>query len=42
MARQKCTIKLEDKSVRLNGRTKCTLKWQEKSVRLKGKTKLYV
>ena len=42
MARQKCTIKLEDKSVRLNGRTKvyvqmarekCTFKVKDKSVR---------
>ena len=27
MGRQKCTIKWQDKSVRLNG--KCTFKWQE-------------
>ena len=30
MARQKCTFKLQDKSVRLNGKEKCTFKWQEK------------
>ena len=34
MARQKCTFKLEDKSVRLNGK--------DKSVRLNGKTIVYV
>ena len=33
MARQKCTFKWQDKSVRLNGRQKCTFKW---------KTKVYV
>ena len=42
MARQKCTFKWQDKSVRLNGKTKCTFKWQGKSVRLNGKTKVYV
>ena len=26
MARQKCTFKWQDKSVRLNGRQKCTFK----------------
>ena len=34
MARQKCTFKLQEKSVRLNGKTN--------SVRLNGKTKVYV
>ena len=29
MARQKCTFKWQDKSVRLNGRQKCTFKWQD-------------
>ena len=47
MARQKCTFKWQDKSVRLNGRQKCTrqkctFKWQDKSERLNGKTKVYV
>ena len=42
MARQKCTFKLQGKSVRLNGKKKCTFKWQDKSVRLNGKTKVYV
>ena len=42
MARQKCTFKLQDKSVRLNCKEKCTFKWQEKYVRLNGKTKVYV
>ena len=51
MARQKCSFKWKDKSVRLNGkakvyvymaRQKCTYKLQHKSVRLYGKTKLYV
>ena len=45
MARQKCTFKWQDKSVRLNARQKCTFKWQGKvykSVRLNGKTKVYV
>ena len=43
MARQKCTFKWQDKSVRLNGKElKCTFKWQGKSVRLNGKTKVYV
>ena len=34
MARQKCTFKLQDKSVRLNGK--------RNSVRLNGKAKVYV
>ena len=34
MARQKCTFKWQDKSVRVNGKTK--------GVRLNGKTKVYV
>ena len=43
MARQKCTFKWQDKSLRLNGKTKvyvkmarlnCTFKWQDKSVHL--------
>ena len=51
MARQNCTFKLEDKSVRLNGRTKvyilmarrkCTFKWKDKIVCLNGKAKVYV
>ena len=42
MARQKCTFKWQDKSVRLNGRQKCTFKWKDKSVRLNGKAKVYV
>ena len=46
MARQKCTFKWQDKSVRFNGKTKCTFgkwfKWQDKSLRLNGKTKVYV
>ena len=42
MARQKCTFKWQDKSVRLNGKEKCTFKWQDKSVRLNGKEKVYV
>ena len=33
MARKKCTFKLQDKSLRLNGKTKYTFKW---------KTKVYV
>ena len=41
MARQKCTFKWQDKSVRF-GKLKCTFKWQDKSVRLNGKTKVYV
>ena len=35
MARQKCTFKWQDKSVRLNGKT-------FKSVRLNGKAKVFV
>ena len=44
MARQKCTFKWQDKSVRYveMARQKCTFKWQGKSVRLNGKTKVYV
>ena len=42
MARQKCTFKWQDKSVRLNGKQKCTFKWKDKSLRLNGKTKVYV
>ena len=52
MARQKCTFKWQDKSLRLNGKTKvyvkmarqnvATCKWQDKSERLNGKTKVYV
>ena len=42
MARQMSTFKLQEKSVRLNGKTKCTFKWQGKSVRLNGKTKVNV
>ena len=43
MARLKCMLKWQDKSVRLNGKTKlCTFKWQDKSVRLNGKTNIYV
>ena len=42
MARQKCTFKWQDKSLRLNGKTKCMFKWQGKSVCLNGKTKVYV
>ena len=42
MARQKCTFKWQDKSVRLNGKKKCTFKWQEKCVRLNGKANVYV
>ena len=38
MARQKCTFKLQEKSVRLNGKRKC----KAKSVRLNGKTKVNV
>ena len=33
---------MQDKSVRLNGKTKVTIKWQEKYVRLNGKEKVYV
>ena len=40
MARQKCTFKWQDKSVRLNERQKCTFKWQEKYVHLNGKEKV--
>ena len=51
MARQKCTFKWQDKSLRLNGKTKvyvkmarlnCTFKWQGKSEHLDEKTKVYV
>ena len=51
MARQKCTFKWQDKSLRLNGKTKvyvkmarlnCTFKWQGKSEHLNEKTKVYV
>ena len=51
MARQKCSFKWQDKSVRLNGKTKvyvkmarinCTFKWQGKSEHLDEKTKVYV
>ena len=41
MARQMSTFKLQEKSVRLNGKKICT-KWQGKSVRLNGKTKVNV
>ena len=43
MARKKCTLKWEDKGLRLNGKTKvyvkmarlnCTFKWKDKSVHL--------
>ena len=42
MGRQKCTIKWQDKSVRLNCKEKCTFKWEDESVRLNGKTNVYV
>ena len=42
MARQKCTIKWQDKCLRLNGKKKCTFKLQEKSVRLNGKRNMYI
>ena len=51
MARQKCSFKWQDKSLRLNGKTKvyvkmarlyCTFKWQGKSEHLDEKTKVYV
>ena len=51
MGRQKCTIKWQDKCLRLNckrklyvqiARKKCTFKWQEKCVRLNGKEKVCV
>ena len=42
MGRQKCTIKWQDKCLRLNARQKCTFKLQGKSVRLNGKRKVYV
>ena len=51
MARQKCSFKWQDKSLRLNGKTKvyvkmarlnCTFKWQGKSEHLDEKTKAYV
>ena len=41
MGRQKCTIKWQDKSVRLNCKEKCTFKWEVESVRLNGKTNVY-
>ena len=48
MARQKCSFKWQDKSLRLNGKTKvyvkmarlnCTFKWQGKSEHLDEKDK---
>ena len=51
MARQKCSFKWQDKSLRLKGKTKvyvkmarlnCTFKWQGKSEHLDEKTKVYV
>ena len=51
MARQKCSFKWQDKSLRINGKTKvyvkmarlnCTFKWQGKSEHLDEKTKGYV
>ena len=42
MARKKCTIKLQDKSLRLNGMTKGTFKLEDKSVRLNGRNNVYV
>ena len=51
MGRQKCTLKWQDYSLRLNGKTKmyvkmarlnCTFKWQGKSEHLDEKTKVYV
>ena len=51
MARQKCSFKWQDKSLRLNGKTKvyvkmarlnCTFKLQGKSEHLDEKTKVYV
>ena len=42
MGRQKCTIKWQEKSVRLNCKEKCTFKWEVESVRLNGKTNVYV
>ena len=51
MARQKCSFKWQDKSLRINGKTKvyvkmarlnCTFKWQGKSEHLDEKTKVYV
>ena len=51
MARQKCSFKWQDKSLRLNGKTKvyvkmarlnCTFKWQGKSEHFDEKTKVYV
>ena len=48
MARQKCSFKWQDKSLRLNGKTKvyvkmarlnCTFKWQGKSEHLDEKYK---
>ena len=51
MGRQKCTIKWQDKLLRLNGKSKvyvkmarlnCTFKWQGKSEHLDEKKKEYV
>ena len=51
MARQKCSFKWQDKSLRLNGKTKvyvkmarlnCTFKWEGQSEHLDEKTKVYV
>ena len=51
MARQKCSFKWQDKSLRLNGKTKvyvkmarlnCTFKWPGKSEHLDEKIKVYV
>ena len=51
MARQKCSFKWQDKSLRLNGKTKvyvkmarlnCKFKWPGKSEHLDEKTKVYV
>ena len=51
MARQKCSFKWQEKSLRLNGKTKvyvkmarlnCTFKWQGKSEHLDEKKKEYV
>ena len=51
MARQKCSFKWQDKSLRLNGKIKvyvkmarlnCTFKWQGKREHLDEKTKVYV
>ena len=51
MARQKCSFKWQEKSLRLNGKTKvyvkmarlnCSFKWQGKSEHLDEKKKVYV